>query len=68
MSYVKPSGLNDGHPESSKISLFEDFVKKIVTEVQANPLLANNTAIMITYDEGGGYWDSGYVQQPRLLR
>ncbi len=63
VSYVKPSGINDGHPESSKISLFEDFVKKIVTEVQANPKLANNTAILITYDEGGGYWDSGYVQQ-----
>jgi phospholipase C len=62
VSYVKPSGLNDGHPESSKISLFEDFVKKIVSEVQANPNLRNNTAIMITFDEGGGYWDSGYVQ------
>ncbi len=63
VSYAKPSGLNDGHPESSKISLFEDFVKKIVTAVEANPKLAGNTAIMITYDEGGGYWDSGYVQQ-----
>jgi len=63
VSYVKPSGLNDGHPESSKISLFEDFVQKIVQAVQANPQLKNNTAIFITYDEGGGYWDSGYVQQ-----
>jgi phospholipase C len=62
VSFVKPSGLNDGHPESSKISLFEDFTKKIITEVQANPALAGNTAILITYDEGGGYWDSGYVQ------
>jgi phospholipase C len=63
VSYVKPSGLNDGHPESSKISLFEDFAQKIVQAVQANPQLKNNTAIFITYDEGGGYWDSGYVQQ-----
>jgi phospholipase C len=63
VSYVKPSGLNDGHPESSKLSLFEDFVKKIVDQVQANPQLRGNTAIMITVDEGGGYWDSGYVQQ-----
>jgi phospholipase C len=62
VSFVKPSGLNDGHPESSKITLFEDFVKKIITQVQANPKLAAETAIMITYDEGGGYWDSGYVQ------
>jgi phospholipase C len=30
--------------------------------VQANPKLWGETAIMITFDEGGGYWDSGYVQ------
>jgi phospholipase C len=63
VSYIKPSGLNDGHPESSKMSIFEDFVKKIVTEVEANPRLARDTAIMITVDEGGGYYDSGYIQQ-----
>jgi phospholipase C len=63
VSYVKPNGLNDGHPESSKMSIFEAFVKKIVTQVEANPNLAKNTAIMITVDEGGGYYDSGYVAQ-----
>ncbi|MGB7045221.1 MAG: alkaline phosphatase family protein [Methylocella sp.] len=62
VSYVKPSGLVDGHPASSKLILFEGFVKKIVTEVQANPKLWAETAIMITFDEGGGYWDSGYIQ------
>jgi phospholipase C len=63
VSYVKPSGVNDGHPESSQVSELEGFIKKIVTEVQANKKLANNTAILITFDEGGGYYDSGYVQQ-----
>jgi phospholipase C len=63
VSYVKPSGVNDGHPESSKLSLFEAFVRKIVTEVQKNKKLAASTAIMITVDEGGGYYDSGYIQQ-----
>ncbi len=62
VSYVKPSGLVDGHPASSKLELFEAFVKKIVDAVQANPKLAADTAIFITFDEGGGYWDSGYVQ------
>ena len=62
VSYVKPSGLVDGHPASSKLILFEGFVKKIVDEVNANPTLKANTAIFITEDEGGGYWDSGYVQ------
>jgi phospholipase C len=63
VSYVKPSGLNDGHPESSKMSIFEGFVKKILTDLDKNTKLKNNTAVMITVDEGGGYWDSGYVQQ-----
>ncbi|MGB6175890.1 MAG: alkaline phosphatase family protein [Methylocella sp.] len=62
VSYVKPSGFVDGHPASSKLNLFEGFVKKIVDQVKANRKLWAETAIMITVDEGGGYWDSGYVQ------
>jgi phospholipase C len=62
VTYVKPSGLVDGHPASSKLILFEGFTKKIVDAVEANKRLAADTAIFITFDEGGGYWDSGYVQ------
>src|SRR6202041_3400103 len=62
VSIVKPSGYVDGHPASSKLNLFEGFTKKIVEAVQANPSLWKDTAIMITFDEGGGYYDSGYVQ------
>jgi phospholipase C len=62
VSIVKPSGLVDGHPASSKLDLFEGFTKKIVNEVRANPKLWKDTAIFITFDEGGGYYDSGYVQ------
>jgi phospholipase C len=62
VSFVKPSGLVDGHPASSKLNLFEGFTKKIVNEVKANSALWKDTAIFITFDEGGGYYDSGYVQ------
>lgn len=62
VSVVKPSGLVDGHPASSKLDLFEGFTKKIVDAVKANPELWKDTAIFITFDEGGGYYDSGYVQ------
>jgi len=62
VSYVKPSGWVDGHPASSKIDLFEGFVQKIVDAVQSNPTLWATTAIFVTMDEGGGYYDSGYVQ------
>ena len=61
VSIVKPSGYVDGHPASSKLNLFEGFVKKIVDQVQASSYAAD-TAIFITFDEGGGYYDSGYVQ------
>jgi phospholipase C len=61
VSIVKPSGYVDGHPASSKLNLFEGFAKKIVDQVQASPY-AKDTAIFITFDEGGGYYDSGYVQ------
>ncbi len=62
VSFVKPSGLVDGHPASSKLDLFEAFVKKIVDLVQTQPSLWQQTAILVTFDEGGGYYDSGYVQ------
>jgi phospholipase C len=62
ISFVKPSGLVDGHPSSSKLNLFEGFTKKIVDAVLASPTLSKDTAIFITFDEGGGYYDSGYVQ------
>jgi len=62
VSFVKPSGWADGHPASSKWNLYEGFVKKIVDAVQSNKKLWESTAIIITTDEGGGYYDSGYVQ------
>jgi phospholipase C len=62
VSVVKPSGLVDGHPSSSKLDLFEGFTKKIIDAVKKNPSLWKDTAIFITEDEGGGYYDSGYVQ------
>lgn len=37
-------------------------MKKIVDEVKANPSLWKETAIFVTEDEGGGYYDSGYIQ------
>jgi phospholipase C len=62
VSIVKPSELVDGHPASSKLDLFEGFTRKIIDAVQANPALWRETAIFVTFDEGGGYYDSGYIQ------
>jgi phospholipase C len=62
VSIVKPGGLNDGHPASSKFNIFEAFTKKILTELAQHPALFNTTAVFITVDEGGGYYDSGFIQ------
>ena len=62
VSFVKPSTFNDGHPASSKVDIFEAFTKKIVELVQSNKEVWEDTAIVITTDEGGGYYDSGYIQ------
>ena len=62
VSFVKPSGLNDGHPASSKIDLFEAFVRKVVSAVRSQSEVWSSTTIFVTFDEGGGYWDSGYIQ------
>jgi phospholipase C len=62
VSYVKPDGSMDGHPASSKFDLFEAFAGNIITMVQANKELWKETAIFVTVDEGGGYYDSGFIQ------
>jgi phospholipase C len=62
VSFVKPDGLLDGHPASSKFDLFEGMVKKIMDHLTANPELFASTVLFITVDEGGGYYDSGYIQ------
>jgi len=62
VSFVKPDVLLDGHPGSSTPALFEAFVRKIVNSVRANNQLWSDTAILITFDEAGGLYDSGYIQ------
>lgn len=62
VSIAKPDGILDGHPASSKLELFEGYVQKIVEMAKANPKVWNDTVIMVTFDEGGGYYDSGYIQ------
>lgn len=62
VSFIKPDETNDGHPASSSLSLFETFSSTVVNEVIRKPDVFKNTAILITFDEGGGYYDSGYVQ------
>jgi phospholipase C len=57
VSYVKPDSLVDGHPASSKLNLFEAMLENIVDRLQVDK--NKDTALIVTFDEGGGMWDSG---------
>ena len=59
VSYLKPDSFGDGHPASSKASLLEALIERVVDGLKARPELFEHTALFITFDEGGGYWDSG---------
>ena len=61
VSFLKP-GDDDGHPGYSSLAAFENFVSNAINAVQSNAKLWRSTAIFITFDESGGYYDSGYIQ------
>ena len=61
VSFLKP-GDDDGHPGYSTLAGFENFVARAVSAVQSNQSLWRSTAIFVTFDETGGYYDSGYIQ------
>jgi phospholipase C len=57
VAYVKPDSLVDGHPASSKLDLFEAMLENIVDRLKVDK--NKDTALIVTFDEGGGMWDSG---------
>jgi len=57
VAYVKPDSLVDGHPASSKLDLFEAMIQKITDKLNVDE--NKDTVLFITFDEGGGLWDSG---------
>jgi phospholipase C len=62
MAFVRPDEPHAGHPANATIADFEDFVANLVAKVKGNGQLWEKSAILITMDEGGGYYDSGYIQ------
>jgi acid phosphatase len=62
VSFIAPYDSLSGHPGYATAPSFDELVKDVIERVQANPELWKDTAIILTFDEGGGYYDSGYVQ------
>jgi len=62
VSFIRPYKGYAGHPANSTLSNYEDFVSNVANAVINNHDVFGSTAILITADEGGGYYDSGYIQ------
>jgi phospholipase C len=62
VSFVRPFETLAGHPADSTSDQYELFLADLIDQVKADPALWASTAIFITTDEGGGYYDSGYIQ------
>jgi phospholipase C len=61
VSWVVPKNLDSGHPGYSAPVRYEQFITDLVARVQASGAW-DSTAILVTTDEGGGYFDSGRIQ------
>lgn len=62
VSFIAPYDSVSGHPGYAMQTGFDELLSSVVEKVKKNPALWNKTAIIVTFDEGGGYYDSGYVQ------
>ena len=61
--FVKAIGFRTEHPGGSvTIAAGMNFVKGVVDAVAGSPL-ASSTLVLVTYDEGGGYFD--HVPRPK---
>jgi len=56
VSFVKPIGLNNEHPGYTDLLTGERHVQALIDAVRASKIW-RHAAIIITYDENGGFWD-----------
>jgi acid phosphatase len=56
VAFVKPDGIDNEHPNYTNVIAGEAHVRALIDAVRNGPNWAD-TAIIITYDEGGGFWD-----------
>jgi phospholipase C len=62
VSIIAPYDSISGHPGYAMETGFDELLRGVVDKVKQNPALWNKTAILVTFDESGGYYDSGYIQ------
>ena len=56
VSFVKPDGVDNEHPNYTDVLTGESHVEDLIAAVRNGPNWGD-TAIVVTYDEFGGFWD-----------
>ena len=56
VSFVKPIGADNEHPGYTNLLRGEQHLRDLINDVRSGPNW-KDTAIVITYDEHGGFWD-----------
>jgi phospholipase C len=60
--FYKPQGSLNQHPGYADVLSGDAHIASVVARIKASPLWAS-TAIIVTYDENGGFWD--HVPPPK---
>jgi phospholipase C len=56
VSFVKPVGIDNEHPNYADVITGETHAMSLIKAIEGSPTWAD-TAIIVTYDEHGGFWD-----------
>lgn len=56
VTFYKPLGGNDQHPGYANITDGDNHAADLIEKIEKSPLW-RSTAIFVTYDENGGFWD-----------
>jgi acid phosphatase len=60
--FYKPQGSLNEHPGYADVQSGDEHIANLIAKIKASPLWPS-TAIIVTYDENGGFWD--HVPPPK---
>jgi phospholipase C len=65
VAFYKPIGAENEHPGYADILAGDEKVAEVLERIESSPLW-NDIAVVVTYDENGGFWD--HVAPPMIDR
>ncbi len=63
VAFVKPLGIDNEHPGYTDVLTGENHTESLLNAIRNSPAW-HHTAVIITYDENGGFWD--HVAPPTI--